>query len=178
MKKIIFAATVIFLIVWIVSTQLIRWLLLFAWGIFVVICFIKTQNKKSVFAIVTAVSICIVILGSTVFQTNTETFRFTILQNAYEANAQRIAQDLSKTPGMSHGEVNTNYFLASTGTVLCYKAQDHLVLYYEIAGSFFNNYGILYVSSGVGSMAGGPFPVESVDHIVELNPHWAYVKLY
>lgn len=186
----IFAIILPFVIIWPISVILLPQtkakvqlcLIVIAVGLLLACCLrnqISPKRRKigRVFSIAVIASILLFWMIDAQVQWLVPTMRFHLMEEQYQAEADRISATLSEIPEQSFDELQgeeTSHLLAKDGALYLDKSDTKTLLIFNTERSFFRFYGYLYLPEDTQhNQVGGEY-----DFVIWLNDHWAFVKVY
>jgi hypothetical protein len=162
-------------LLWLLSTQMVRTLLLICAGLFSLFLFFRRRTRQG-WAWFAAVAV--LLLGGNLFRTQMATAQFFCLERFYQEAADDYCLSLQNSGDIRWDTGRGPFLLSNGGAVQMSKGNGVVSLYFPISESFFNSYGFIYCSEPGAGAVDSPFSLDQCDYAVVLTDHWAYVKLY
>ncbi len=186
----IFAIILPFVIIWPISVILLPQtkakvqlcLIAIAVGLLLACCLrnqisLKRRKIGRVFSIAVIASIFLFWTIDAQVQWLVPTMRFHLMEEQYQAEADRIRATLSEVPEQFFDELQgeeTSHLLAKDGALYLDKSDTKTLLIFNTERSFFRFYGYLYLTEDTPhNQVGGEY-----DFVIWLNDRWAFVKVY
>lgn len=186
----IFAIILPFVIIWPISVILLPQtkakvqvcLIAIAVGLLLACCLrnqISPKRRKigRVFSIAVMASIFLFWTIDAQVQWLVPTIRFHLMEEQYQAEADRISAALPEVPEQYFYKTEseeTSHLLAKDGAIYRDKSGMKTLLIFNTEQTFFTFYGYLYLTEAVPHDQVG----EEYDFVIWLNDRWAFVKVY
>ena len=175
-----FIPVLAYLLIWILSTQIVRILLsLLAGLIWLVWIYTWQGDKRQRKRILHTVIVLMIIWSSSnIFRTQIAEFRFFCLKGYYQTTADSYILMLKDSEDFLFCTEQDSFVLSNWGEIQMQKKNGMISLYFPISDTFFNSYGFVYYFDEQLETADGTFSLANCDFSKKLDNNWAYVKLY